>query len=188
MSFHEIILLELKQSYCYQSLQKDCNSEAGFTLMELIIVCVLVSLVLTISIPTLRNSLYTNELNSTARKIVGTVKELRNLAVRKQKSYLLHFDIDANRIWYELDDEEKDTLEEKPETGIEFPDGVTLKDVQSHSQGKKGLGSLTIWVSKRGYMDQTVVHLSDEDDKDLTLFFSPFSGSAKVYDEYVEIE
>lgn len=155
--------------------------------MELIIVCVLISLVLSISIPTLRNSLYTNELTSTTRKIIGTVKELRNLAIREQQPYLLHFDLDNNSIWYKPDDG-KDLLDEKDKTTLQFPSDIILKDVQAHSQGVKSLGVMTLWISKRGYMDQTVIHLSDAGDKDITLFFSPFSGSAKVYEEYVEIE
>ncbi len=160
--------------------------------MELIIVCILISLVLSISIPTLRNSLYTNELTSTTRKIIGTVKELRNLAVREQQPYLLHFDLDDNKIWYEIDDGEDgdDSLDEDEdeEKGMVFPTGISITDVQTHSQGIKSLGSMTVWISKRGYMDQTVLHISDEDDKAFTLFLSPFSGSAKVYEDYVEFE
>ncbi len=183
----------LKNPHGVVSCENGCNSEAGFTLMELIIVCVIISLVLTISIPTLRNSLYTNELTSTARKIIGTVKELRTLAVREHKPYLLHFDIDKNYIWYEPDDgldfdDGLDIFDEEAPTGLQFPSDIRIEDVHAHSQGKISLGSVVLWVSKRGYMDQTAVHLSDSDDARLTLFFSPFSGSAKVYDDYVEIE
>lgn len=155
--------------------------------MELIIVCVIVSLVLTITIPTLRNSLYTNELNSTARKIIGTVKELRNLAIRGQQSYLLHLDVDKNYIWYELDDD-SDTPDEEPLAEFQFPEDIQIDDVQTHNQGKKSFGSTILWINKRGYMDQTAVHLSDMDGTELTLFFSPFSGAAQVYEEYVDIE
>jgi Tfp pilus assembly protein FimT len=155
--------------------------------MELIIVCVIIALILTVSIPTLRNTLYTDELTQTARKIVGTVREIRTLAVRKQQPYQLHFELDKGRIWFEPDDGQ-DHLEESADSGLTFPIGIRLSDVQAHSQDKTGLGSVTVWISKQGYMDQTVIHISDEDDRRLTLFFSPFSGATRVYEGHVDVE
>lgn len=162
-------------------------NEAGFTLMELMIVSALAMLFLSISIPTLRNSLYTNELNATARKVVATVQELRNLAVREHKAYLLHFDLDGNRIWHEPDGT-IDAFGDEPKPTTRLPEGVQLDEIQTNSQGSVNLGTMTLWISKQGFMDQTVVYLSDGDDKIVSLFFSPFSGSARVYDEYVKVE
>jgi hypothetical protein len=155
--------------------------------MELIIVCILAALFLTISLPTLRNNLLTDELDTAARKIIGTVQELRNLAVREHKAYLLHFDIGENRLWYELDGT-RNVFNDEPKTGFQLPESIRLDDVQPHSQKKEDRGSVTLWISKRGYMDQTVVHISDQNGKVISLFFSPFSGSARVYNEYLEVE
>ncbi len=155
--------------------------------MELIIVSTLAVLFLSISIPTLRNSIYTNELDSTARKIVGTVQELRNLAVREHKAYLLHFDMNENRIWYEPDGT-IDPFGDDPEPGTRLPGGVEFQEIQTHSQGSVNQGTVTLWISKQGYMDQTVVYLKEGNNKNVSLFFSPFAGSARVYDEYVAAE
>ena len=164
-----------------------CGGETGFTLMELIIVCTLAGLFLSISIPTLRNNLYVNQLDTTARKIMGTVQELRNLAVRDHKAYLLHFDIGESEYWHEADDT-INPFGDEPKTVSSLPEGVRFSDVQTHFQGTNTSGVVTLWISKQGYMDQTVVHLSDDGGKSLTLMFSPFSGSARVYDDYVEAE
>ena len=155
--------------------------------MELIIVSALSMLFLSISIPTLRNSLYVNELDSTARKLVGTVQELRNLAIREHKAYLLHFEIDENRIWYEQDGI-IDAFGDEPQPGTQLPESVQLQEVHTHSQGSVNVGTATLWISKQGFMDQTSVHLSDGDDKNISLIFSPFAGSAQVYDKYVKAE
>lgn len=160
--------------------------ESGFTLMELIIVCLLAGIFLTVSIPTLRNNLLINELESTARKIIGTVGELRNLAVRQHTPYLLHFDLDGNRLWYEPDGS-RDLFDEEPQNVLQLPDDVRFADVHPFSQEKNNGGEVILWISKKGYMDQTVVHLSDSSGDSLSLLFSPFSGSARVYDEYIEI-
>ena len=161
------------------------SAEAGFTLMELIVVCILTALFLTVAVPTLRNTLYVNELDASARKIVGTVQELRHLAVREHKAYLLHFDLDEHRLWHEPDGT-LDPFAEEPKTGLKLPDGIRFRSVVPHSGNAESRGKTTLWVTKQGYMDQTLVHLSDSDGNTLTLFFSPFSGSARVYDGYVE--
>lgn len=163
------------------------GEEAGFTLMELIIVCTLAGLLLSISIPTLRNTLVINKLDTAARKIIGTVKELRHKAVRDHKAYVLHFDLGQQQYWYELDGK-KNPFNEEPETLSKLPEGIAIRDVQTASQGTQNSGKVSLWISSKGYMDQTMVHLSDDDGKTLTLSFSPFSGSARVYEEYVQAE
>jgi len=163
------------------------DGESGFTLIELIIVCSLMGLLLSLTIPTLRNNLVTNQLDTSARKIIGTVKELRNMAVRDHKPYLLHFDLDSQNYWYEADGT-VNPLNEEPETISEIPEGVTLRDVHAHSQGQQNSGRVTLWISSKGYMDQTVLHLSDDEGQVLSLFFSPFSGAARVYREDLEAE
>lgn len=163
------------------------SRERGFTLLELIIVCALAAIFLTLSIPALRNTLLNDELNSATRKITGTVKELRNLAVREHAPYLLHFELGEGRIWYEADDGEK-TEDMSEKRSIKLPEGVKLDEVIFSSQEKENLGSATLWISNKGYMDQTTVYLSDTENRKVTIIFSPFSGSARVYDEYVKAE
>lgn len=165
-------------------------TERGFTLLELIVVCALAAIFLTLSIPALRNTLLNDELDSATRQIIGTVKELRNLAVREHAAYLLHFELGEGRIWYEADeaDETEKTLDMADNSGIQLPEKVKLEEVIFSSQQKSTLNSATLWISNKGYMDQTAVYLSDGEDRKVTIFFSPFSGSARVYDEYVKVE
>ena len=137
--------------------------------------------------PALRNTLLDNELDSATRKIVGTVRELRNLAVREHAPYLLHFELGEGRIWYEADDGEK--KDDMPENrSIKLPEDVKLDEVIFSSQEKTSLNSATLWISSKGYMDQTTLYLSDSENSKVTIIFSPFSGSAQVYDEYVQTE
>lgn len=156
-------------------------------MLELIIVCALAAIFLTLSMPTLRNTLLNNELDSATRKIIGTVKELRNLAVREHAPYLLHFELGEGRIWYEADDGEK-TEDMSKNRSIQLPDDVKLDEIIFSSEEKESLNSATLWISDKGYMDQTTVYLSDSESRKVTIIFSPFSGSARVYDEYVKAE
>jgi prepilin-type N-terminal cleavage/methylation domain-containing protein len=169
---------------------KKLSRECGFTLLELIIVCALAAIFLTLSMPALRNTLLNNDLDSATRKIIGTVKELRNLAVREHASYLLHFELGEGRIWYEADEVDNNEKTEEISAGrsIQLPVDIKLDEVVFSSQTKESLGSATLWISNKGYMDQTTVYLSDSESRKVTIIFSPFSGSARVYDEFVTAE
>ena len=157
--------------------------------MELVIVCMLAGIFLTVAVPTLRNTLLVDQLDSAARRIVGTVRELRQLAAREHASYLLHFELQENRIWYELDGSVDTFAEgEQEEKGLQLPEGVRLTGVLPASQENGGGSRVTLWISQKGYMDRTFVHLSDDDGRKRTLLFSPFAGSARIVDEFVEAE
>jgi len=173
--------------YHPKSMSTNTGDAPGFTLMELIIVCSLVGLLLTIAIPSLKNTLITNQLDSTARKLIGTVKELRNRAVREHKAYLLHFEISENGIWYE-EDNTLNVFGNSPTNMTRLPEEVRMAGVQMRQAGEVANDKATLWISKKGYMDELAVYLRDEDGREKTLFFSPFSGSARLYDEYVEMQ
>lgn len=160
---------------------------SGFTLMELIIVCSLVGLLLSFALPSMKNNLLTNPLDSTARKLIGTVKELRNTALREHKAYLLHFDITGNTIWYE-EDGRLNPFNDEPENLTKLPDDVRLEGVHMRNSEKTSVGEATLWISKKGYMDETAVYLANGEGSEMTLLFSPFSGAATIYDRHVDIE
>ena len=62
------------------------GNEAAFTLVELLVVCLLISLTLAVSVPALRDTLLTDQLKATSRKIIGAIRERREEAVRDQQS------------------------------------------------------------------------------------------------------
>ena len=73
----------------------------GYTLIEMTLVVFLLGVILAISIPNFRYSLLTDGLKSTTRKIIGIVKEVRNEAIREQKTYLFNVDLEYNLLWVE---------------------------------------------------------------------------------------
>ena len=165
------------------------RNEDAFTLIELLVVCLLISIMLVVSVPSLRDALLTDELKTTTRKIIGTVQGLREEAVRGQQPYMLYFDMEKKCIWYEKDTEiQQDGYEEKKtKTPIQVPSSVRTMDVWTKSDGKQSQGTAGLWISRQGYMDMTVIHLTDESNT-MSIFFSPFLGSIKVVDGYADLE
>jgi len=157
--------------------------------MELIVVCTLVGIFLTLTLPNIKESLFADELDATTRKIVGTVRELRNRAIREYTPYWLHFEMDKGQIRYEPDDGQAENPSgSRGKTALVLPEQVRLKEVRLYSQETLKHDVVSLWISEQGYMDRMVVYVSDTKNRQRTIMFSPFSGSARVYDRYVEAD
>ena len=161
--------------------------DKGYTLIELAVVVVLISLIFAVSIPRFRYSLMTDNLKSMTRKIIGTVREIRNEAISEQKAYLLHLDLESNRLWVEsagMGQEERTVAQEKAFT---LPNDIRILDVWQKVRGKQIDGEVAIRFSKKGYVDYTAIHLGAEDGREFTIILSPFLGTIKSYEKYVDI-
>jgi Tfp pilus assembly protein FimT len=75
----------------------------AYTLVELTVVIFLIGLVLVLTVPRVQHTLFSDDLKAATRRMIGTVRTLRDNAVRDQKAYILHFDMALNRFWVSWD-------------------------------------------------------------------------------------
>lgn len=160
----------------------------GYTLIELIVVVVLIGLMMTLTIPRFQTTIVTDDLKSTTRKMVGMIKGLRDEAIREQKVYILHFDLESNRFWIDSTAMNEEERARAAEMATPFPQGVRVLDVWFSGKGKKMTGQTAIRFNRKGYVQPSVVHLGSDDGREFTLVLSPFLGRVKVYETYVEFE
>jgi len=159
----------------------------GFTLIELTVVVFLIGVMLAVSIPRFRYSIITDNLKSSTRRIIGLLTSLRNEAIRDQKNYLLHFDIESNQLWIAFEGITKEEREMAQERALQLPEDVRIIDVWKKGKGKMVDGEVNIRFSKKGYVEQTVIHLGADDGREFTLLLNPFLAKIKSYDKYVDI-
>jgi len=166
------------------------KNQQGFTLLELIIVCLLIAVSLAFSVPNLRQALVIDQLAANSRKIIALIREVRALAAQEQQPYLIYFDLDRKKIWYQQDLPKSKEGEEQvqPHPGIHIPSSVRLQDIQTGTADKKTSGEVTLWINKQGHMDQTILHLADDQDNIISLVLSPFFTTIKAYDTYISLE
>ena len=161
------------------------DNEQGFTLIEMIVVIFLIAIMLSLSIPSLRNSFYTDPLKTTTRKIIGLVDGVRDLAVRTQQPYLLHFSRLENRIWYEKEGTAQDNKDQENEqiNQLRLPESVKITRFWMAGEDQLTEENWVVWISKRGFLDDTVIRIEDEKGNHLNVQFHPFLNPALVSDE-----
>jgi prepilin-type N-terminal cleavage/methylation domain-containing protein len=164
---------------------KRVDHERGFTLIELIVVTTLIGIMLALTVPTLRNTVFTDPLKTTTRKLIGLVTGVREVAVRSQQPYLLHISRLENRIWFEPEGVKSGSAESVTEKKGEliFPESVRISGILLEDDGDLAQDQLVVWVSKQGYMIDILLQIEDEDGKHLNVQFYPFLEPALVSDE-----
>ncbi len=170
------------------SVKNDLKNEYAFTLIEVLVICFLISIMLSVGIPTIRDDLLTDQLKTASRKIIDTVRGLREEAVQDGQAFSLFLDLEGKSMWYLRDEQMKQEDQDHPEKDIfKLPNSVRIVDVWTKSGGKMTEGTIHLMISQQGYMDTTVIHLAES--KDIkSIFFFPFLGSVKIVDGYADFE
>ena len=160
----------------------------GFTLIELIVVCALIGILLIAGVPSFRQTLLSDALGSSSRKMAGYINEVRGKAARERKPYLIVIETGDNTYHASEADQGVDIDEE--EVGRRLGDGVSFKSVWSRSrQGLIDDSSVELWVSKEGYMDESVIQLEDDENGEGTsLHIESFMSTITIIDGFYEVD
>ena len=158
----------------------------GFTLLELIVVCTLIGIMLSFSVPSLRMALFSDPLKSTARNLIGLTNGVRQLAIRQQQPYLLHIDESEKRIWFDqevksetVETEETEEFKDRRGKALRLPETVSITGVWV-AEDRRTQDQTELWISKQGYMERTRIGLEDDEGNRLVVQFYPFLDAATV--------
>lgn len=159
---------------------------AGFTLVEIVVVMVLISLFMVLSIP-LFSDIGAGSLDSSARRLSGTIKYLFNEAALSGQEHRLIYDLD-NRSYRAQVLQEDGLLVEAEDQAREaaLKGAVRFKDLQVPGRGKYTEGQVTTRFDPSGWVEETVIHLDDGKDKMLTLRVMPLTGLTEIFEGYRE--
>lgn len=169
------------------SFKKTVANKSGYTLIELIVVIILLGLMFGLVVPKFRQAVLSDSLDATSLRIIGLVEDLRERAISDQISYVLHFDIRGRKLWAFASDATAEEQEIARERAYQLPADVIIEDIWSWSRGKI-YDDPTIQFSKKGYIEQSMIHLQSEDGRQLSLELTPFLGSIKIHNGYVDFD
>jgi prepilin-type N-terminal cleavage/methylation domain-containing protein len=168
-------------------LKRTSANARGYTLIELIVVIVLLGLMFGLTVPKFRQAVLSDRLDATSLRIIGLVADLREKAISDQVSYVLHFDLREKTLWSFAATASEEEQEEARERAYQLSADVNIEDIWSWSRGKL-YEEATIHFSKKGYIEQSMIHLQAEDGRQLSLELTPFLGSIKIHEGYVDFD
>jgi len=160
------------------------SNQSGFTLIELALVVVILGLLVGLCLPAL-GELEPDRMKSTARRLAGTVKYLYNEAVMSGTEHRLIFDLAANS-YHAVQVAPTGELEPLGNQGrpYQLPDNVRLESVFQPQHGEYRDGEMSTILRPEGWLEETIIHLSDARQHKLTLRLVPLTGLTEIYEGY----
>ncbi len=165
--------------------KRDKPGEDGFTLVELIVVCMLTGMFLVLAVPSARNGILADPLKKNARKITGMFLELRATAARTGTEYVLHISPGENRLWYHQENRADEGIQAGRKTvELKLASGAGIDRLRIGEDEELLRENNALWISSRGYFQRTIIDLVDNDGRHLVLLFRPFIEEPEFFDDF----
>ncbi|MCB0405716.1 MAG: prepilin-type N-terminal cleavage/methylation domain-containing protein [Bdellovibrionales bacterium] len=182
------------------------TSNAGFTLVEILIVIAIIAFILSLGLPAIER-VTSYKLNSTARRFVGLLKTVRNDAILLSTIHRLAVNLEDNTYWVEaqkkkalLDQvpEEENSKEPRPSNfaladkyasdPIPLPDGVVFDGLFKETEGLRRNGLAYIHFFPNGYAEPSILFLNraSRADNAYALEIVPPLGKVEIFRADVE--
>ncbi len=164
---------------------------AGFTLLEISLVLLIMAVVLMLTVPRLRDP-GRAELLSQSKRLVNIFKLLRSEAVLNGYAYRLNYDLTAQRYWVTADQSadlgdfvhELGTLAR----GTQLKEPVGIADIVLPTlAGKIQQGQIYTVFYPDGSIDPTVIHLATPREA-YTLWLNPMNGRLNMAVGYHDVD
>jgi len=162
------------------------RSEAGFTLIELMVVMLLISIVLAVAIPRFEGGAFQDPVKKLSRWMINTVRSLRSAAIQKQKTQSLVIDLSNNRMWLVNEDMDEEAMAAAADNALALPAAIRFVDVQFPHQDAVTSGTTEVRFYPAGYADHALIHLETEDAQRFTYLVEPLLTKVKLIETWIE--
>lgn len=156
---------------------------AGFTLLELIIVILLLTILLGFAIPAFQRDAFTGSRENVARELLITVKKLKIAALSRQSIHTLYMNLDESLVW--VTREETAAEEEAPARESEWilPDDTRIAYVRFPDKREIQSGIVALAFYPQGYSDRALVRLIDDANTHTDIVIEAFLPMALIDSE-----
>src|SRR6266404_1481599 len=174
------------------SASSPATRSAGFTLLELSIVLLILAIAASFVIPRLRSA-DSAALTSGAARLATTARYLYEEAAFRRRPMRLNLDLDKHAYWVTVLNDDPDDPQFVPDDSLltrptALPASVAFVDVVLPALGVVREGLVFAQFFPEGYADPLVVHLTNARHEFATLALEPLTGRTRVADTYVDFD
>jgi prepilin-type N-terminal cleavage/methylation domain-containing protein len=162
------------------------SAKTGFTLIELMVVMLLISIILAVAIPRFEGGFLQDPLKQFSRKMIGTVRSLRSAAVQTQKQQTLIVDLNTQQLYVAGPAMQAETEPVAPKKSFKLPDSLALVAVEFSSSDRITTGNAQIHFYPAGYSDHAFIRLESGDDDRYTFVIQPLLPKVKLFEEWID--
>jgi len=161
------------------------KKNSGYTLIELVVVITLISIMLFFAIPRFQDTVLTDHTKKFSRWIITTIRSLKAAAVRDQKRYILNVNLDTGKFWVTSDSMSEEELQNAEKDEYSLPEDVRIIDMEFPLKGKITGGQVEISFYKADYSDKVMIHIENNNRKQMSFLIEPFLPGVKLYEKYI---
>jgi len=159
----------------------------GFTLIELMVVMLLITIVLAVAIPRFDAAPFQDPGKKLSRWTINAVRHLRATALQKQQTQALVVDLSNQRMWMINEDMSEEQQAAAAEKGFALDGSIRIVDAQYRNQESVNTGTLEIRFYPAGYSDQVLLHIENEDAERTSYLIEPLLPKLKMVEGWIEL-
>jgi prepilin-type N-terminal cleavage/methylation domain-containing protein len=159
---------------------KSRQGAPGFTLLELAVVMLLLSILLGFALPAILGGDLLASRTATARKIAWAVKKLKHDALTRQTPHSLHLDLNAGRIWATRERDPDEKAEAKEAEPWTLPDGMRIESIDFPHGETLQTGEAMIGFYPQGYSDRALIRLRADNGDHTDILIETFLPFARI--------
>ena len=166
---------------------KTHNARSGFTLIEMVVVVLILSLAAALVLPRLPAT-DTANLRGSARSLAAAIRYLGDLSITTKTPHRLHLNLSEERVSVTR----KNSAGEQVSPNDSFlgrrflADGIVIEDVMIPRLGKVAIGEVMVDFGAAGLEEFVIIHLRTGQGSQFTIAAFPHSGKVKVVEGYLE--
>jgi general secretion pathway protein H len=158
----------------------------GFTLIELVVVLVIISIVALLVYPKLSPTSQ-SDLRSAARSLAATIRYVEDRGVATKNVYRMKINLDeasvsVTQIASDGSEEAADDVELRKK--MVLVDGITIADIDTSRLGKVAAGEVDLDFGPLGLGEFISIHLRAQNGSYFTVQAYPRTGRVRVFDNY----
>ena len=161
------------------------NRMQGFTLIEIMVVMLLISIILAVAVPRFDSGILQNSRKTITRRMIHTIQGLRSKAIGEQITCALVLDISNDSYWTVDDTMDELTMAQATEKASKLPGDIHFMAAIFPNQDPIRSGNIEIQFHPGGYADYALIQLQTDNGQRFTYLVEPLLPKLKVVDEWL---